>query len=404
MTLWTVLFSFVILKPVSVPSTAYPHLAQAFPGQPDTVRVYQTPDRRYWVEAQYPDRRLILQLSPANYQRLLAGLPPITVRPVDRLAYVAGQTIVALTVYPWAVPAALTPENEPPSEAAVALGMLSPLFWAGASALYAWHTPVTFAQGYAGLWGGLWGAFHGGNWVRSARGSLWGSLTGNLLSQFLVWRYQIPAAAVQRFANSQAYGYYHYLMLEGLFQWQFEAESSVPHRLATTLSIAEGYADLFLSRHDTTLTLGDALFELRLAIIGGEFLPALILSYDLARDTLSSKRVYSGASLVGHVAGLALGRYLSRQYNLSVPGALLTYLVPGLAHSFTGGLMLLLRPDPAVYPVLFIGTEVGITALAYRLVRQIPEHRWGALQRLQPFARPSSLPGQGTVLGVALRF
>ncbi len=404
MSLLAILISLVVLRPVPVSPSGYAHLLKQFPDQPETLQVFLVSTGGYWVEAQYPDRRLVLHLAPAEFRHLLAGIPYARVRLTDRLAYVASQTVVALTLYPWAVPLALTPEDQSPSRGAVALGMLSPLLWAGGSALYAWHTPVTLAQGYAGLWGGFFGALHGGNVVNSVRGSFPGSVLNNLAGQYLVRRYQIPLAAVQRWANAQAYGYYHYLMLQGLFQWRFGEGSPTPYRIATAFSLLEGYADLWGSRHDTLLTTGDALFELRMAIIGGEFLPSLILSYDLARGSSSSGQLYAGASLAGHLVGLTLGRYLSRRYDLSVPGALVTFLVPFLAHSFTGGLMLLLKPNPAVYPVLFITTEVGITTLAYRMVRQVPGARWSGLRHLQPFARASTLPGQGTVLGVQFSF
>ncbi len=398
------LLSIWVLKPVPVTPDAYARLQQLFPSQPDTLQVYQTGSHQYWIEALYPQEKLVWKLSAREYRRFLAGLPLDTTRTIDRLAYVGGQTVVALSIYPWAVPTALTPEAEDPTRGAVALGLISPLLWSVGSAVYAWRAPVTLAQGYAGFWGGVIGAFHGGNIINSARGCFLGSVTGNLLNQYLARRYDLSLGAIQRLANGQIYGYYHYLMLESLLHLTFEAGSLVPHRIATTLSVAEGYADLFLSRNDATLTLGDALFELRTAIIGGELLPALLLSYDLARDTLSSPRLYAGLSLAGNAAGMVLGRYLSRRYDLSVPGALLTYLVPSLAHTFTSGLMVLLRPDPAVYPVLFIGTEVGITALTYRLVRQVPARRFGLLQHLAPFAQRSTLPGQGPVLGLQVSF
>ncbi len=410
MGLFSYLLAFVVLKPVPVEPQAYPRLVQQFPPTPDTVRVFQPDPRHYWLEAEYPDRRVVLQLGSRAYRRLLLGLPLTPTRTLDRLAYVGGQALVALSVYPWALPLTFTPEDQEPSREALALGLVSPLLWTVGSAVYAWQAPVTFSQAYAGFWGGILGFVHGGNLATSLRGCFLGSVTGNLLGQVLARRYRIPEAAIQRWVNGQVYGYFHYGMLHTLLKPRFPEDSPTPYRLALALSLAEGYADLFFSRNDTTLTLGDALFEFRVAIIGSELLPALVLSYDLARishqslDEPTSSRVYAGLSLAGNLAGLALGRYLSRRFDLSVPGALITFLAPVLAHTFTGGLMVLLRPNPAVYPLLFMATEVGITTLTYRMVRHTPLPRSSSLQRVVPFARRSTLPGQGTVWGLAVQF
>ncbi len=404
---WLVLMSYLLLRPVAVSPSAYRTLQRVLP-EADTVQVFQTSRGSYWVEAQYADgTRRVHQLSAGQYRRLLQGFPLQALQTAslaERFAFVGGQAVVALVVYPWAVPMMFTPESQAFSTGAKALGLLSPLLWTTGSALYAWNQPVPLSQAYAGFWGGLFGAFHGGMVVNSGRGSFPGSLLGNLANQYLARRYHLSLGSIQRLVNGQLYGYYHYLMLKSLLNLSFEPGSVVPYRIATTLSVTEGYAELLISRNDTAVTLGDALFELRTALIGAEALPSLLLAYDLYRGEVTSSRVYAGLSLLGHGVGWLLGRYLSRRYDVSVPGALLTYLAPGLSQTFASGFMELLRPSPSVRPVLFIATEVGVTALTYRLVRQVPVPRYSWLQNLAPLSRVSTLPGQGPVFGVQMRF
>jgi len=221
--------------------------------------------------------------------------------------------------------------------------------------------------------GGIEGAVHGGVAFQSERAIFPVSLAENLADFALGQKMGFTPGMFQRKFNHCFYGYYHYVAGRTLAVgwenddvWEDSDDIAV---IGTALSVLEGYTSLFLSRHSENLTYGDALFELRTAIIGAELVPLLMATYDLHREEQSNERIYAATSLAGYGLGYWLGRKLSRDYDLSGAAGVFTWLIPYLAHSATGGLIVLTESEDLArsYPAIFLAMDLPLTYFCYKI-------------------------------------
>lgn len=276
----------------------------------------------------------------------------------QRAWFLAGQTLLALGIYSWGVPVSLGLSDN----TAVGVGLLTPPGWFGLSLLRSAH-PVSGGEAYGAFVGGITGFFHGVYLMDEIR---WGtpvSMVENFLDQGLARKNRLRASDMQRKVNRSIFGFYHFAALHFLLGGkEFGAREA---RWAAGLSLLEAYVPLLAQGPAPWATFGDALMELRYGVLGAEALPALLLTLDLLGDGNIdiNKRVYWGASLAGHLVALPWSRAMSLRYDLSLGGAVASYLVPALAHGFTAGVGVLLQREGywRAYPALFFLTDTALT-------------------------------------------
>ncbi len=376
---------------VEISQTLYPKVYRLFEGRPDTIFIFQDPQGTYWIEAWYPDHKDMLPLTPEQWRAFTQGaeIPPMVLQPSHRVGYLIGQTLLGISIYSWSFPAFLR-LSEPTANAAI--GLFMPFTWFGIHWFETRNRRVSAGEAWGGFSGGVLGAFHGSMLFQSLRGVFPVSVAENLLDRTLARRWALGPGLMQRKVNSHLYGFYHAFLLSDIFSLGLSGASR--SRLAASVSLLEGYTALVLSRKTPSLTLGDALFELRLSIIGGEFGPALLTS--LFGDRVSRK-ILLATSLIGQVSAQFLAQQLSVRYDLSVSGALLNALVPYLAHGVTAGVGVLLGSDLywRSYPILFLATDLGLTWRLYQAFRKPQGSLARASFRATPFVTSSTLrPGQ----------
>jgi hypothetical protein len=374
MLLATVVFAQELLTKVELDRRSESNLATLFEKLPEGIQVFLTSDSVYVVEASYRAGKIVKNLSPSEYRSLIIKTPEHSVILEDaQLPYVIGQTIQGIGLYSWSVPLALNMEGE----GAISMGLLVPLLYSGGTYLFTRDRRISGGAAYGSFLGGVEGAYHGGLLFNSEKGVFPTSLAENLLDFTLAQRMGLTSGMYQRKFNHCFYGYYHYAALKTLFvgddwnSWDYEDKF---YQVSSLLSIFEGYSSLFFSRNSEDLTLGDALFELRTGTIGAAALPLLLATVDLHSNANINSNVYAGLSLLGHGAGYMLGNKLGRDYDLSGAGGTMIWLLPALAHCFTGSLVFLSDSEglARTYPTIFLTTDVLLTYFCYRNFAEKP--------------------------------
>lgn len=366
----TLVFAQETLTRIEIDRPTQGKLATLFEKLPERIELYLTADSVYIVEATYADRRMVEELTADEYQILLATSPAkMVILENARLPHLIGQTLHGLGLYSWSLPLALGMEDK----GAVTIGLFTPLVYTSAVFFLTSRMRVSGGAALGAYLGGIEGAVHGGVAFQSERAIFPVSLAENLADFALGQKMGFTPGMFQRKFNHCFYGYYHYVAGRTLAVgwenddvWEDSDDIAV---IGTALSVLEGYTSLFLSRHSENLTYGDALFELRTAIIGAELVPLLMATYDLHREEQSNERIYAATSLAGYGLGYWLGRKLSRDYDLSGAAGVFTWLIPYLAHSATGGLIVLTESEDLArsYPAIFLAMDLPLTYFCYKI-------------------------------------
>ncbi len=366
----TLVFAQETLTRIKIDRPTQGKLATLFEELPERIELYLTADSIYIVEATYADRRMVEELTADEYQTLLKTSPAkMVILENARLPHLIGQTLHGLGLYSWSLPLALGMEDM----GAVTIALFTPLVYTSAVFSLTSRMRVSGGAALGAYLGGIEGAVHGGVVFQSEKAIFPVSLAENLADFALGQKMGFTPGMFQRKFNHCFYGYYHYFAGRTLAVgwenddvWEDSDDFAV---IGTALSVLEGYTSLFLSRHSENLTYGDALFELRTAIIGAELVPLLMATYDLHREERSDERIYAATSLAGYGLGYLLGRKLSRDYDLSGTAGVFTWLIPYLAHSATGGLIALTESEGLArsYPAIFLAIDLPLTYFCYKI-------------------------------------
>jgi hypothetical protein len=366
----TLVFAQETLTRIKIDRPTQDKLATLFEELPERIELYLTADSIYIVEATYADRRMVEELTADEYQTLLKTSPAkMVILENARLPHLIGQTLHGLGLYSWSLPMSLGMEDR----SAVTIALFTPLVYTSAVFFLTSRMRVSGGAALGAYLGGIEGAVHGGVVFQSEKAILPVSLAENLADFALGQKMGFTPGMFQRKFNHCFYGYYHYFAGRTLAVgwenddvWEDSDDFAV---IGTALSVLEGYTSLFLSRHSENLTYGDALFELRTAIIGAELVPLLMATYDLHREERSDERIYAATSLAGYGLGYLLGRKLSRDHDLSGTAGVFTWLIPYLAHSATGGLIALTESEGLArsYPAIFLAIDLPLTCFCYKI-------------------------------------
>lgn len=341
-------------------------LVTLFEDLPQRIEVFITADSTYIVEATYKDQKIIQRLASDEYHELLTSEPPKHVVLENAwVPYLLGQTSLGLCVYSWSLPLALGLEGD----GAAAVGLFTPIVYASIQYAWAKGRRISRATADGASMGGIEGAVHGGLLFLSERTIFPFSLAENIVDTYLGQTVGFTSGMYQRKFNHCFYGYYHYAAVRTLIvDWDdWEGGDDVAH-MGSLVSLGEGYASLLLSKNVEYLTDGDALFELRTALMGAEAIPLLLATFDLHRDEQSDERIYAATSLAGHILGYRFGLGLSRRYDLSQAGGTYMWLLPYLAHGATAGLGVLIDSEGfwKTYPTIFLLTDFSLTYVFYK--------------------------------------
>jgi hypothetical protein len=345
------------------------NIVKLFDPLPERIEVFITSDSTYFIEAIYRDKKLVKKMTSAEYRSLTLRTPTKMVTLEDaKISYLVGQTFNSLGIYSWSLPVMFS-ENDW-SKGQTAIGLLTPLIYTSTCFLLTKDRRISSGAAYGSFLGGIEGAFHGGWTFKSARGIFPVSLAENILDFTLGQNMDLTPAMYQRKFNHCVYGYYHYFAVKALFVGESIENDRINEdfQLGTLLSLGEGYSSLFFSQNSEDITFGDALFELRTSTIGAEALPLILWTIDLHRNENSDERVYAALSLVGHGVGYLWGNKLSRDYDLPGAAGVMTWLLPYLAHTATGGIVLLSDSEGLLntYPAIFLTMDVLLTSICYK--------------------------------------
>ena len=368
-------FAQELMTKVNLDRKAKNNLVTLFEELPQGVEVFVSSDSTYIIEAIYPDGKMVKRLSPSEFRSLIIREPEERVILEDaQLPYVIGQTVQGIGLYSWSFPLALGMQDSEDWESGVALGLMFPLLYSSGSYLFSKNMRVSGGAAYGSFLGGIEGAYHGGMFFESERAIFPVSLGENILDFALAQKMDLSSGMFQRKFNHCFYGYYHYAAAKTMFGWDGWNDDDEFLQVSTLLSLGEGYTSLFLSRNSEGLTLGDALFELRAGVIGGEALPLLLATYDLHSGENINSGVYAGLSLAGHGVGYWLGQKLSREHDLSGSGGVMLWLVPYLAHAATAGITFFSDNEglQKSYPAIFLTTDVLLTLAYYKSMSKEP--------------------------------
>jgi len=370
LTLTTVVYAQETQSRVKIDRRAESVLATLFDKLPDRIDVFMTADSIYTVEAIYESQKLSKKLTLEEYRDLMTRIPPKMVTLENaRVPYLIGQTLLGLGVYSWGIPLTFGMEDK----GAAVVGLFTPLAYASTQFLLTRGKRISGGAVYGAFVGGLEGGVHGGLLFKSVRGVFPVSLGENIFDFALGQTVGFTSAMYQRKFNYCSYAYYHYVAIKTLIvDWDDWESGDDIWQIGTALSLAEGYASLFLSKNVDYLTYGDALFELRAAVLGAEALPLLLATFDLHRQEQTNERIYATISLVGHGLGYLLGKKLTRDYDLSGAAGVLTWILPYLAHGATGGLAALTESEGLLrsYPAIFLTMDLALTYVCYRAFAQ----------------------------------
>jgi len=344
------------------------NLVKLFDPLPERIEIFITSDSTYFIEAIYRDKKLVKKMTSAEYRRLTIKTPSKMVTLEDaKVPYLVGQTFHGLGLYSWSLPVMFSEDDL--SEGLITIGLLTPLIYTSTCFLLTKDSRISSGAAYGSFLGGIEGAFHGGWIFKSEKGIFPVSLAENILDFTLGQNMGFTPAMYQRKFNHCLYGYYHYYNTRTLFggrgNW---GEPYDLIQLGTILSLAEGYTSLFVSKNSEDLTFGDALFELRASTMGAEVLPLILATIDAHRNENSDERVYAALSLAGHGVGYLWGNKLSRDYDLPGAAGVMTWLLPYLAHTATGGIAVLVDNEGFLdtYPAIFLTMDVMLTCICYK--------------------------------------
>ncbi len=340
-------------------------LATLFEELPQRVDVFITLDSTYIVEAIYPNQKMVVKLTSLEYRDLLSIEPPkITTLENARVSYLIGQTALGLGLYSWAVPVALALEDKN----AAAIGLFTPLLYASTHYLLTSGRRISGGSAFGAFMGDMEGGVHGGLLFESARGILPLSLCENILDNVLGQTMAFTPAMYQRKFNHCAYGYYHYFAFWTLVRdWDDWNDEDNIEQIGTVFSLGEGYTSLFFPKNSDDLTFGDALFELLTGIMGAEFMPLILATFDLHREEQTDEKIYAVTSLLGHGLGYVWGRKMTRRYDLPGTAGVLMWILPYLAHGATAGLVVLTESEGFAksYPAIFLTMDLALTYVCY---------------------------------------
>ncbi len=342
-------------------------LLSLFKKKPENIEVFILEDSIYVIKGKFPHYAEIVYLPKEQFRKLIAKPVEFSVIENARGSYILGQTIIGLSIYSWALPVFLLGDDGD-ATIFVALGLFTPLIWFIGTTSATSGVNISYGSAYGSFLGGIEGVFHGGGIFNSSRAIFPVSVTENFFDFYLGQRYGVGMGAYQRKFNHFLLGYYHYSMLKLLFEKDVNWESE-DSKYASVLSLIESYISLFISKDVDYLSYGDALFELRTTIIGGEFIPSILLTLDMCNEDLEIDTNWCAlGSLLGHGIGYYIGYTLSKKYDISPATAFLSYLVPYLAHGFSGGVGVVLESEEYwnFYPLIFISTEIVLTHFIYK--------------------------------------
>ncbi len=365
-----------VLKKVKTDRKMESQLVSLFDKKPQRIELFSAEDNTYVVEASYEDVKLTKKLSVEEYLALLEKkVSKYAILENARVPHLIGQSFLGIAAYSWTLPATIFGEDTDNGTAMTAVGLFTPFIYTGAQFLFTRNTNIAAGAAYGAFLGGIEGAVQGGVGFQSVRTIFPTSLAENMIGFTLGQTMGFTPAMFHRKLNHSVYGYYHYFAAKDLIYGELNIDE-LDAGLATLSSVLEGYTALFLSRNCEYLSLGDALFEMRTGIIGGQTIPAILLSIDLHNGSSASfnDRIYSATSLAGFAAGYYIGLKSSKGNNLSAAAGVFSYIIPYLAHSLTAGIGVLMEPDVfdndhwywRSYPITFSVLDIGMTYYVYR--------------------------------------
>ncbi len=258
-----------------------------------------------------------------------------------RLYHTAMQGLVGLTLYSWLVPTTLNLEDK----TAAVTGLWTPVFWAGGQYIMAKASgrvslPQVLMAG-AGAYNGL---AHGFIFAPTSEyddrpKATWGltfSLIENIGNFYLAKVTKPTPGVTIRFILQGLNGYAQGAALAEIVSSRDDDNVIAMH------SIMSGYGSYFgsLAVQDTWTTAGDAIFEYVSSNILGTSL-LLLLSSDE-----SSSQSAATSFLIGNYAGYAAGLVLSHERDISLGGALVTLVAPGLLNGLILGTLILTDASP----------------------------------------------------------
>lgn len=357
---------------INVDRKMYNTLAPLFDAEPRAIALFLAPDSTYVVEALYEEKKLVRVLTPEALRGMTGetGRPYAALKKNHRTAYLIDQTLLGLGIYSWSLASTMfgaEPWESGNSKGYYAVTLFTPFVYSGTLFLATRGRHIAEGAETGSLFGGLEGAAHGGLLFNS-RFVFPVSLAENFVDFYLGQKSGLAPGAFWRKFNHCLYGYYHTLAGAVLADPDDVSDPTF-RRVGSIVSLVEGYAALYLSRHDDRVTKGDAIFELRSCMIGAQTIPLILLGTDLFDDGDDTDlRIYAVTSLAGYAAGYAIGLALSRKYDLDDKDAGFTFLLPYLVHGVTAGIGVLAADDSywKAYPMVYSALDIGLTYFVYK--------------------------------------
>ncbi len=369
----------LILKEVKVQDNIKTNFLDLFPEKPAKISFYEFSDsvsKKILIISYYKNHVNIKTIDYDEFQRRLT-LPILYHRVYEnrRVEYLIGQTLLGVGVYSWSLPIFIfrseaTDDNT--ERIRTGTGFIFPFFYFGANFFLTNGKNISSSQAYGSFGGGVAGLFHGLFLFNDVKWVFPVSIAENFLDNYLCWSFNLTPGIYQRKLNHNIYGYYHYYISKTLFTNDFEIRD-VDNTISSIISLIEGYSSVFMSKSKKNISYGDALFEIRTTAVGSEIIPALLWTYDNFNNSDVKPRTYAAASLLGHFAGYWLGDKLTKENEISLTTAILTYLIPSLAHLFTAGVLALSNSDNFLkaYPTIFMITDAGLTYIVYKTFKDL---------------------------------
>ena len=364
-----------VLRKIQPTLEHYNAAIKVFSEEPESLVFFIDQKGNYWVEGIYPDKKVVYVISPSDLKKIAVGVPMAGIGGGDfRALHILNQAILGLTVYSWALPRTL---NFSDNRFSIMLGLSTPLIWFGINVSMTTNKTVTAAKAYAGLLGGFGGVVHGWTLFDSPRGVFPVSIAENLFDQYLATKLSLTPGIIQRKFNFGATGYYHAFLLSKFLNKSLEPP------IRAIFSIAESYTALFLSKYAKYLTFGDALFELRLSILGAEAGPMILWSV----NPDAPQKLFLTTSAVGLTLSQILGMQLSRKYDLSLTAAALNFILPYLVHSAIVGVGIFFIPETLwrYYPLVYITADGYLSWKMYQMFRKPAKHKKTSSLKISPF-------------------
>lgn len=381
--MFIILFAFfqsdLTLKEVKVQDNVKTNFFDLVSEKPIKINFYEFSDsisNKIIMLSYYKNYVNVKVIDYDEFQRRLT-LPVISHKIYEnkRVEYLIGQTLLGVGLYSWSFPLCIfrsesTDDNS--ERIRTGTGFLFPFFYFGANFFLTNGKNISSSQAYGSFGGGFTGFVHGLLLFDDIKWVFPISITENFLDNYLCWAFDLTPGVYQRKLNHNIYGYYHYYTLKTLFTNKFERTDNA-NTFASIISIIEGYGSMFIARNKKNISFGDALFETRTTTIGSEILPAILWTYDNFNNSDVQLRTYAAVSLLGHIGGYWLGDKLTRENDISLTTAILTYLIPSLAHLFTAGVLALSNSDVFLksYPTIFMITDVGLTYVVYKTFKDL---------------------------------